>query len=80
MAKINPAINDIVLEIHKGKFRLEINKHFLSGEKFGSGKSFFEFYPPHFLYNLISEKTFLAFLKKLGKEVIKNNEIENKWR
>jgi hypothetical protein len=77
MAKINGIFNNIITKIKNGKYVLEIKNDFLSGEKIGYGKSYFEFHKSGFFYDIITEKTFILSLKNLEKEVIKY-EIENK--
>jgi len=76
MAKINGALNNIIVRLPKVKYVLVVGNYFLSGVKYGYGKCFLVFYNDDFSAEIISEKVFLDFLKKLGKEAIKN---ENVW-
>jgi len=75
--KMNGTFNNLIAKTQKGKYLLEIGNDFLSGDKFGYGESFFEFYESAFVYDIITEKSFILFLKQLEKEVIKN-ESKNK--
>jgi hypothetical protein len=74
---IQKMIEILERKIPNGKFVLEVGKDFLSGVKYGYGKSFFKFNKYEFSYDIITEKAFILFLKRLEKEVLKN-ESENK--
>jgi hypothetical protein len=71
MAKINGIFNNIITKTQNGKYIIEIGNNFILGKRYGHGKSLFVFVNYSFSFNIHSPQSFIYFLKRLEKEVIK---------